>query len=365
MAEIRRDGFTKLSGDSGGGANNDYRLKETWEGSPMKPKSGQSSAPNIFKSLFKHNRPSQSTQQRGQDGNSLSAKLFWPEELLPEDMPQARIWTYGYNADVINGLFQANNKNSVSQHGRDLAVRVEREIVNKDPIFFVAHSLGGIVALRRSKLCRMQTKLIVFLGTPHRGSGSVGWGEIAPNIAGMALQESNKDIVQTLAVNSEVLDNIHEEFTGIVQELRIKIHSFQEAQGVSGMKGLDRKVVDPFSSKLDLPLSIETVETIDANHMQMARCSGKTDPRYLAICGVLQRFVRIDLLNGNTQEMKLTHPTQMEAPSKAAAGPELEHHSSARAQGRTDGIVFSGPISGHNVISGMQTTGGTTNFTFN
>jgi hypothetical protein len=39
------------------------------------------------------------------------------------------VWTYGYNADVI-GVFQANNKNSVSQHGRDLAVKLEREIEN-------------------------------------------------------------------------------------------------------------------------------------------------------------------------------------------------------------------------------------------
>jgi hypothetical protein len=48
---------------------------------------------------------------------------------VPE-IPQARVWTYGYNADVIGGLFQANNKNSISQHGQDLEVRLEREIEN-------------------------------------------------------------------------------------------------------------------------------------------------------------------------------------------------------------------------------------------
>lgn len=47
------------------------------------------------------------------------------------DLPQARIWTYGYNADVVKGLFQTNNKNSVSQHGRDLAVQLDREIDNQ------------------------------------------------------------------------------------------------------------------------------------------------------------------------------------------------------------------------------------------
>jgi hypothetical protein len=56
--------------------------------------------------------------------------VFWPEEYLAADIPQACVWTYGYNADVIGGLFQANNKNSISQHGRDLSVRLEREIDN-------------------------------------------------------------------------------------------------------------------------------------------------------------------------------------------------------------------------------------------
>ena len=57
--------------------------------------------------------------------------MFWPDEYLTEDIPEARVWTYGYNADAISGLFQANNKNSVSQHGRDLQVQVERDIDNK------------------------------------------------------------------------------------------------------------------------------------------------------------------------------------------------------------------------------------------
>ena len=58
-------------------------------------------------------------------------KLFWPDEYLTQDIPEARVWTYGYNADAIGGLFQASSKNSVSQHGRDFAVRVEREIPNE------------------------------------------------------------------------------------------------------------------------------------------------------------------------------------------------------------------------------------------
>jgi hypothetical protein len=51
-------------------------------------------------------------------------------------------------------------------------------------------------------------------------------------------------------------------------------------------------VVDDFSSKLGLPQALETVESIDANHMQMARFSSRDDQGYRAISGVLSAFVR-------------------------------------------------------------------------
>lgn len=91
-------------------------------------------------------------------------------------------------------------------------------------------------------MVRDRTKLVVFLGTPHRGSAYAGWGQIASNLARLALQDSNKKILETLEVNNEVLDNIHEEFKTIVFTRTIKVHSFQEAQGITSMKGVSEKV---------------------------------------------------------------------------------------------------------------------------
>lgn len=54
-------------------------------------------------------------------------------------------------------------------------------------------------------------------------------------------------------------------------------------------------MVGDFSSKLDLPRTIETVESIDANHMQMARCGSRDDAQYRAILGVLRRFEQSEL----------------------------------------------------------------------
>ena len=91
-------------------------------------------------------------------------------------------------------------------------------------------------------MCRERTELVIFLGTPHRGSSYAGWGVIASNLVRLGFQDSNKKVVDTLDVNSEVLDNIHEEFKSLVAASSVKIHSFQETRGISGMKGLDEKV---------------------------------------------------------------------------------------------------------------------------
>ncbi|KAI3343365.1 hypothetical protein F4824DRAFT_493613 [Ustulina deusta] len=246
--------------------------------------------------------------------NSIENNVFWPRDYLLEDVSEAEVWTYGYNADVIGGLFQANNQNSVSQHGRDLAV----------PIVFVAHSLGGIIvkdAIRRSKLFQSRTKLIVFLGTPHRGSSYAGWGVIASNLASLAFQDSNKGIVRTLEVNSEVLDNIQDEFLRIADSTSIKVHSFQEARAISGVKGLHGKVVDDYSSKVGLPPSLETVESIDANHMQIARCKNKTDPQYRAIAGVLKQFICSSILSSdNIRAQESASATQIESERGLSSG---------------------------------------------
>jgi len=86
-----------------------------------------------------------------------------------------------------------------------------------------------------------------------------------------------------------------------------------------------RQVVDDFSSKLDLPRSLERVESIDANHTQMARCNNRADPRYRAIVGVLKQFMHVTELIGSgskPQEMPSTalHETQRAASGTAAAG---------------------------------------------
>ena len=226
--------------------------------------------------------------------------VYWPGDLLPHAVPNAKIYSYGYDADVIKMAFQAAGKNSISEHGQNFMVELERHLDSQNPIIFVAHSLGGIVVkdvLRRAKTnllpqfqrLHQRTRCVVFLGTPHRGSGKAGWGQIASNLAACALMDANKALLEGLAVNSEILESIHAEFMKIVYSDDLLIHSFQEGKGLSGLNGFGGKVVEDYSSKLDYPL--EVVESLDANHMQMARFHGPTDPNYQKVSRTLVNYV--------------------------------------------------------------------------
>ena len=61
-------------------------------------------------------------------------------------------------------------------------------------------------------------------------------------MASLALQDTNKRVIETLDIDDEVLDNINEQFVRIVIDNGIQTHSFQEARGTSVMRGKYEKV---------------------------------------------------------------------------------------------------------------------------
>ncbi|KAI2628042.1 hypothetical protein GGS26DRAFT_131200 [Hypomontagnella submonticulosa] len=274
--------------------------KHTWEGELEPAKRGQekSRKRDIFKVFVLKKAPqplhSNADQPNGRNGAPApqASKVFWPRELLSLDIPNARIYTYGYNADIIRGIFEASNRNNISQHALDMGAKLER-LDNTEPIIFVAHSLGGIIVkdmLCQSETIQDRTKLIIFLGTPHRGSEATGWGQLVSNLAKAALLDANDSILEGLRVDSETLNRIHSQFKD-VSERGIKIHSFYEGRGMTGVRGFHGRVVEPSSAKLDFPKDIETVESIDADHREMARYSQTSDEGYTAVKEVLTRFI--------------------------------------------------------------------------
>ena len=90
----------------------------------------------------------------GLDGGRISTwkkgEVFWPYNLLARDVPDARIVTWGYNADAAHFLSSTpTSANRVKDHARSLlndlsGIRTTQE-TSKRPIIFIAHSLGGLI----------------------------------------------------------------------------------------------------------------------------------------------------------------------------------------------------------------------------
>lgn len=76
------------------------------------------------------------------------ASTFWPQDLLPNDLPHVRVIAWGYNANVLH-ISMPSSQNSIFGHVHSLLQDIERlrqtqEEQNR-PIVFVGHSLGGLV----------------------------------------------------------------------------------------------------------------------------------------------------------------------------------------------------------------------------
>lgn len=71
---------------------------------------------------------------------------FWPQDMLPLDIPNARILTYGYDADLFSDSRGTGGEiDGFTKHSRSLLVELESETQDDIPIIFCAHDTGGII----------------------------------------------------------------------------------------------------------------------------------------------------------------------------------------------------------------------------
>ncbi|KAH0536252.1 hypothetical protein FGG08_006859 [Glutinoglossum americanum] len=228
--------------------------------------------------------------------------IYWPRDLLPATVPNARVLTYGYDTLIKHKLGPPLNKSTVYDIAWDflIALEAERRAEPLRPAFFVVHSLGGIIVkemLRRSSsFHRVHTHLqhifgstmgIMFFGTPHGGADPRGILQRIAEEAIKALRFSiNEQIVNTFLPSAERLRELRDEFGSMAQEQNWTIHSFQEQFGVTALNG--DKIVEDASSYLNLP-AIEVSEHIGRNHMDMCRFTGPHDVEYRKVASALRR----------------------------------------------------------------------------
>ena len=179
-------------------------------------------------------------------------RIHWPSELLKEDIPNARIMSFGYDADIVNFWNPASNSrlsNHAEQMVGDLVTKRVRTRTETRKILFVAHSLGGLVVERALSYSRSTvephlhqvehyTSGIAFVGVPHCGSDLAKWGHIGTQMVNI-LRKANKDIVSVLDPGSDMLRLIQQGFHNLLrirknERSEIPITCFYEELPVTG-----------------------------------------------------------------------------------------------------------------------------------
>lgn len=122
---------------------------------------------------------------------------------------------------------------------------------------------------------------VIFLGTPHRGSVDIAAiGELVRSLVSGVGIATTPVILDSLGLKNTELERAQEDFSRLWQMYDFKVKTFQE--GLSLAK-LGRKVVPEYSSLIGNDR--EHAETLQADHVQMCRYSGKGDPNYRKVAG--------------------------------------------------------------------------------
>ena len=187
---------------------------------------------------------------------------FWPADMLARDFEDVRILTFGYDSKVTKGFAAPSSKNGIFQHGNSFLRAVGRARVGcrQRPIVFVAHSLGGLIVKQALIEARKQTHdldlvdiydsthAVIFFGTPHRGTDLASWGFLLSNIAEAVQLDTNNAVLRDLdpTSGSSKLEEMRLDFDDILRDdhrfRELRIHSFQEEEGMTGLKMFGNKV---------------------------------------------------------------------------------------------------------------------------
>ncbi|PWY70858.1 lipa and NB-ARC domain protein [Aspergillus sclerotioniger CBS 115572] len=229
---------------------------------------------------------------------------FWPRDYLPQDIPQARIFVYGYNSTITNP--QSMSTASVKDHANTLLNLLDLERspqlnVRPPKIIFIGHSLGGLV-IKQALLnahedpkytsIRNNTCGLVFFGCPHRGTKGVELGKIAAKVARfVAKGHASNDLLDCLEHNSLFTRQMTSRFSHQLEDYRVV--SFVEGKevflGGAGPASVSHLVVDEESAVLGLPGQRETRLKLDADHSQMCKV-GSRGPMYKLIKGNIKQI---------------------------------------------------------------------------
>ncbi|KAI1172360.1 Alpha/Beta hydrolase protein [Nemania sp. FL0916] len=248
--------------------------------------------------------------------------VLWPRDLLPKDVPDSRIFLFGYDTGITHRDQSQVTQSEIHSDANDfcakLAAERSRSNTESRPIVMISHSLGGLVAAQAlvhgalghgGSTTTSITKNIrgmIFLGTPFRGSKSARTGEMvrrALQIIGVNTQEHT---LKLLGVDSERLDELTRAFPEVLNKRRSspddsdKIEAFFFYETLKMSLGFSNVlIVDPESAQLP---GCGDSAPIRANHIDICKFKTDKDEGY----GIVVAAIRKTMISNNSAASKGT-----------------------------------------------------------
>lgn len=203
----------------------------------------------------------------GLSGNPIATWSFddsgntcWPKWLC-EDFPEARISLIGYPASIFGKAFE--KEMNIYERATNVLETLVSNGIGNSPTIFVTHSLGGLVTKQLLRKARdatdedwvalaKNTRLVVFLGTPHSGSSLASAAKfLAPR--------ATSNHISLLSNQSGELDELNESYRNFAPQIGIKTVAYFEKYKSKGVVIVDKNSADP-------GVANTTPIGIDANH---------------------------------------------------------------------------------------------------
>ncbi|MCJ1387490.1 hypothetical protein MMC18_000333 [Xylographa bjoerkii] len=274
--------------------------------------------------------------------NKHAEQKMWARDLLPERFKKAglhgRFSTLGYNANVASGAGSTTIDSAATDLLHQLAL--DRPEDCQRPIFFVAHSLGGLVVSKAMILAldddndhltvtdrlRLQglVKGIIFMGTPFWGSFTAT--AISPFVSALDRVNPfplNAGLVRNLRANSRDLALLVEHFSQVRLHNEIDIKVFYESMPLTSTL-----ITKPDSAAASLKEFVDPV-SINANHVGMVKFAHSADPNFLNIAEYLVRLTRKHVGGG---ELIRPHTFHGRPPSYASRAPRPSYNSTGSGE---------------------------------
>ncbi|KAJ9660138.1 hypothetical protein H2201_007045 [Coniosporium apollinis] len=289
-------------------------------------------------------------------------QCFWPKDLLPADVENAHVATWGYDADVIcKTPFRVVSTNTLQQHAESLCTDLAnlradstRSTDKTRPIIFVVHSLGGLVckaALLHSAEARTKenahireiaesTYGVLFMGTPHQGSSQATWGSMLASIICYGKQV-NVDIVRGLEKEAPHLTELQRRFYNL---LASRVEKRRPLNVTCCFEELPVPVLGMIVPSLSAAMDGYPVISIHANHMDMTKFGSDDSLGYIRVLGELRRWIEAatSKLDADAEESE-----------KESSSTSVAQHGSVTHHGNVYG--------GGTALYGSQSFTGTTN----